>query len=456
MSNFMLIVSVIQNAIIGSHVNVANNAIMNTIRQQVHDKSITDTIQEFVLKNQRENEDIRIVAKGNPYERCGLDIDARIPVINRFHAYAYGMYVLHGKKLSSSYACIHMLNGVGCGVIRDGKLINSYSTNGVCGLRKIKRLSDGKYMPIASIAGVKELLACKAKSKYSSLDEFIKNDNVFVMDVGDAISELILHEIPKDIMNIGINAYDNKMSFEAKNRILEAIKHSYNRKIKDYKYIHLCNMGNRNEEDVKSIGAASFDNHVVDSLDHIFVVDGLPGCGKSTCAKSLYRDLKDKNIKVGAMITSEILNDQGKRSGFKAFIDDDEHGIEVARCYCNDFDRSIYRVFGSYLVNHKNINDILVPIIWKLISENDVVIIDEVASMQLTSQNFNNTIRNILTGKKIIVFTAPRNAFNKGIVQSIKSKAMESNQLYTIDSGNRIGVIGQISDRIVIQVANGK
>lgn len=454
MNNFMLIVSIMQNAIIGTHVDITNNTIVK--KQCIQECAVNNnTIRDFVYKNKQNNESVCIVAKGNPHERCGLDIDDSIQVINRFHAYASGMFELYGKKLSSSYACINMLNGVGCGVIQNGKVIDRYGANGVGGLRKIKRLSDGKYTAIASIAGIKALHDQKSKSKYRTLDEYILNNKAFVLDVADAISELIIFEIPKNVMHIGINIYDNKISLESKNIILEAIRQSYGRKSKDYAYINLCNVGNRNEEEIKCIGAASFYNHVNVVRGNIFVMDGLPGCGKSTCAKSLYVDLKAKNIKIGAIITSEVLNDKGKRSGFKAFINDDVSGIEVARCHYGNFDKNVYKYFGSYLVNYKNIDNILVPNIWKLMSENDVIIIDEVAGMQLISQNFINTIRNILTGDKIILFTAPKSSHGKDLVNDVKGRAIEYNQLYTIDQNNRNSIISNIKDSIVSKIISG-
>ena len=254
----MLVISLTKNKITGMHIDTASKSVINATSQPIQDNNRSSAINDFVTRHRQNDEAIRIVAKGNPHERCGLDIDANIRVINRFHAYALGMFELYGKKISSSYAYINMSSGIGCGVIKDCKIIAKYGPRGVGGLAQTKRLSDGMSMSIASIAGIKALQDGQRQSQYDSLDDYIASKHDVVRDIADAISELIINEIPRSIQNIGVNIYGNRIFTATKSIIIEAINQSYTHKINRYANIHLYNQTDYSEEEIKCIGAALF------------------------------------------------------------------------------------------------------------------------------------------------------------------------------------------------------
>ncbi len=133
----------------------------------------------------------------------------------------------------------------------------------------------------------------------------------------------------------------------------------------------------------------------------IIAITGKPGIGKTTVIKKLLEKLGDKAI---GFYTQEIRHPETKqRTGFKVITTDGAEGILAQK-----FEDSPYKV-GSYGVNVKEFEDLVIPVLEKALNEKDkIIVIDEIGKMELFSKKFVELIKKLLTQKDIkAVITIP-------------------------------------------------
>ena len=186
--------------------------------------------------------------------------------VNRFHAFSFGVFSLDSNKISNSLGVVNLSDGVGCGIVKDGKLIQEYNANGTGGLRKISRLSDGKFMPIAQIAGVKALQAASNRERTSEKEVFrrgLSNQHSYagmiLDDIIDATSELICDVATKwNLLHFCVNAYD-KCGINAcdKKEFIHLLQEKIQYKINKFIFVSLFDSP-LTEEKVKLLGASVF------------------------------------------------------------------------------------------------------------------------------------------------------------------------------------------------------
>jgi nucleoside-triphosphatase len=166
----------------------------------------------------------------------------------------------------------------------------------------------------------------------------------------------------------------------------------------------------------------------------VFVVCGEPQSGKSTLVKRLVSHLKHLCINVGGILCEEIRGiGTQKRSGFSGNCISGNISFEMAK-RSNDFPDDYHRWLkhGNYFVNISLIELYYPQIIEQSINYDDVVIIDEVGSMQLKSNIFRETINDVLqshfNNRNIVMIVSSQS--NDEMCKMLIEKARNENRLY--------------------------
>lgn len=125
---------------------------------------------------------------------------------------------------------------------------------------------------------------------------------------------------------------------------------------------------------------------------------GLPSSGKSTVLMKVIEVLKKKGSKVGGFITPEI-RVRGKRIGFKIIdIYSGDEGILAS------IERKTGPKVGKYRVNVLGFERVALKALDFAIKECDIICVDELAPMEMFSQDFRKIIVNLFkTNKPILV-----------------------------------------------------
>jgi len=125
------------------------------------------------------------------------------------------------------------------------------------------------------------------------------------------------------------------------------------------------------------------------------LITGKPRCGKTTLIIEI---LKESDLDAEGFYTSEI-REKGIRKGFKVITLDGEEGI-LAHINIE----SPYRV-SKYQVNIKDLEEIGVNSILDALQKNKIIIIDEIAKMELFSKKFKKAVIAALDSKNKILGT---------------------------------------------------
>lgn len=126
-------------------------------------------------------------------------------------------------------------------------------------------------------------------------------------------------------------------------------------------------------------------------------VTGAPGCGKTTLIRRVVERLRD-GLSIGGIYTEEI-REGGVRKGFAI--------IDIAsgrRGTLAHVDLGAGPAVGKYRVNLEDIEEIAVPAIEDARRHKDLVVIDEIAPMELTSPGFVEVVRRALKSGKHLFF----------------------------------------------------
>lgn len=143
---------------------------------------------------------------------------------------------------------------------------------------------------------------------------------------------------------------------------------------------------------------------------------GVPGVGKSTVVKRVAERMKQEGMKVGGMVSADMRSGPS-RVGFE--IRDLLTAKAGVLAHAN---QAIGPKIGKYRVNSDDLEKIGAEAILSAITSADLVVIDEVGPMELTSTRFKDTVRSALACGKPVLGTVHRNAQDP-IVKAIKSEA---------------------------------
>ena len=141
---------------------------------------------------------------------------------------------------------------------------------------------------------------------------------------------------------------------------------------------------------------------------------GAPGVGKSTVVRRSAEEIQKGGIKVGGMTSGDL------RSG------SDRVGFEIRNLMTGETgvlahtNQPIGPRIGKYRVKTEDLDKIGTEAILFAINDADLIVIDEVGPMELTSHRFRNAVQAALACGKPLLGTVHRNAQDP-IVREIKS-----------------------------------
>ena len=161
-------------------------------------------------------------------------------------------------------------------------------------------------------------------------------------------------------------------------------------------------------------------------------VTGAPGCGKTTLIRRVIEQLGDK-VNIGGIYTEEI-RDGGQRKGFSIIdIATDHRGI-LSHVELESGPR-----MGRYRVNLKDIEEIAVPAIEDALQNRDLIVIDEIAPMELKSAQFVTAVGEALKSAKQMLVAIHRRA-DHPLLRQIH----EEFRVYEVTPANRERLAGVI------------
>ncbi len=130
---------------------------------------------------------------------------------------------------------------------------------------------------------------------------------------------------------------------------------------------------------------------------------GAPGCGKTTLIRRVIESLKDE-LSIGGIYTEEI-REGSRRRGF-AIIDiaTGRRGT-LAHVELGSGPR-----MGKYRVNLEDIEGIAIPAMEEARKNRDLIVIDEIAPMELKSPEFGEMVEGLLKSAKWMLFAIHRRA----------------------------------------------
>jgi nucleoside-triphosphatase len=144
------------------------------------------------------------------------------------------------------------------------------------------------------------------------------------------------------------------------------------------------------------------ENTVVEDVVRI-AVTGAPGCGKTTLVRRVVERIGDR-LAAGGIYTEEIRSG-GSRTGFEIVsIATGQRGL-LARA-----DLATGPRIGRYRVSLRGIEEIAIPAIERAAYGADLVVIDEIAPMELTSPRFADCVEALLGVPRPLLFAIHRKA----------------------------------------------
>ncbi|MFW9808818.1 MAG: NTPase [Candidatus Thorarchaeota archaeon] len=128
-------------------------------------------------------------------------------------------------------------------------------------------------------------------------------------------------------------------------------------------------------------------------MTHNILLTGKPGIGKTTAIRRITEKIKP--MRVGGFFSYEI-RECGKRVGFAIETFSGESGILA---HVNLDTR--YRV-GKYQVSVEDIDSVIIPELQRAREEKEIIIIDEIAKMELFSKLFAPEVRRCLDTARVV------------------------------------------------------
>jgi nucleoside-triphosphatase len=166
---------------------------------------------------------------------------------------------------------------------------------------------------------------------------------------------------------------------------------------------------------------------------------GTPGVGKSTVVRKVVEGIQRDGVKAGGM-TSGDLRSGPVRVGFE--IRNLMTGEEGVLAHINE---ATGPRIGKYRVKNEDLDRIGTEAIISAIKHADIIIIDEVGPMELTSGRFKDAVRAALASGKPLLGTVHRNAQDP-LVQAIKRD--RSVEVITVTDENRHSLPSILLERL--------
>ena len=150
-------------------------------------------------------------------------------------------------------------------------------------------------------------------------------------------------------------------------------------------------------------------------MKRLFFVTGQPGIGKTTVIIEAANGLKQRGYTVGGMISREV-RQEGVRVGFE--VADLDSGAKGWLAHVNQHEGP---QVGKYRVNLSDFESVGVKAVQNALKRTQVIILDEIGPMELSSNAFIQVVKDALGSKKPILGVIHCNA-RDAIVEAIKRR----------------------------------
>ena len=162
-------------------------------------------------------------------------------------------------------------------------------------------------------------------------------------------------------------------------------------------------------------------------------ITGRPGVGKTTVIERLVEILP---LSAGGMITKEV-RVCGHRVGFSLVdVATGEEGV-LAHLHGRDGPR-----IGRYTVDLRSLEEIGVRAIRRAVASSDLVVIDEIAPMELCSAAFVPAVEEALASDKSLLVSTHAN-----VDHPVAYRARQELSLYRVKMSNRDRIVADIATR---------
>ncbi len=181
----------------------------------------------------------------------------------------------------------------------------------------------------------------------------------------------------------------------------------------------------------------------MEKRSNLWLMTGPPGIGKSTVLSKVVLNLRSRGLIVGGCVTSEV-RVSGRRVGFRLRdLLTDEEG-ELA----SDTGRLGPRV-GKYRVNLEGVSAVGGKSLLTAARKADLIVIDEVGPMELTSPDFRRSLEGcIASGKPILAIIHER--MNDPLIEELRSLALV--EPIEVSLTNRDSLANEVTRKIGLQV----
>ena len=172
---------------------------------------------------------------------------------------------------------------------------------------------------------------------------------------------------------------------------------------------------------------------------HLWLVTGPPGIGKSTLVSKVVFGVRSKGFGVGGCLTREVKKGR-ERTGFR--IVDLLTGSEGELASVNGLGPRV----GKYRVNLSSLSTLGAGSLMRAAEVADLIVIDEVGPMELTSQEFRKGVRACLASGKpmfVVLHESMKDPLMTEITDAPNAKLIE------LTLHNREGV----SDELPLEIA---
>ena len=181
-------------------------------------------------------------------------------------------------------------------------------------------------------------------------------------------------------------------------------------------------------------------------MGKVVALTGPPRSGKTTVMVRLVNGLRTKGVMVGGMITSE-LTEGGSRTGFRVTDVSTGKSGTLAKVGPGDGPR-----IGKYVVDRAGLEDVGVVAIRNAVERSEVIAIDELGPMELTSQAFVEAVEAALSSGKPVVLTLHWRATHP-LLDRVRGECR--GEIMTVSPSNRTELAEDLESQIMQALSKG-
>ncbi len=170
------------------------------------------------------------------------------------------------------------------------------------------------------------------------------------------------------------------------------------------------------------------------------LITGSPGSGKTTVLEKVISKIKKKNLKTGGIYCPEIRS-EGRRKGFE-IVDIMTNQSKILAHVNQEQGPKI----SKYRVNVGNVDDMSESAISRALETADVLMIDEIAPMEIFREEFKRQVRKVLDSEKPLIAVIHKRS-KSGFIGEVKSR--EDTEIFEVNEESREYLPEKLTDLVI-------